>query len=59
MIIKKEEKGKEEEEDTKGMDSLKRKSDFQRTDVCFICQTEKKDPKSQFRKNIPLVQIGK
>ena len=26
--------------------------------MCFICQTEKKDPKSQFRKNIPLVQIG-
>ena len=40
------------------MESLKRKVEFDNETTCFVCQTDQKDPTTNYRKSKPVTEIN-
>ena len=40
------------------MDLLKRKREFDNESTCFVCQSDKKDPETNYRPNKPVTEIN-
>ena len=40
------------------MDLLKRKAEFDNESTCFVCQSDKKDPETNYRQNKPVTEIN-